>query len=43
MDTKPPFISGVDFHWVQVDDVVEESDELRRHFEDVADRICELV
>ena len=43
MDTKPPFISGIDFHWVQVDDVSEESDQLRGHFEDVANRICMWV
>ena len=40
MDTKPPCISGIDFHWVQVDDVLEEADQLRGHFEDVASRIC---
>ena len=43
MDTKPPCISGIDFHWVQVDDVLEEADQLRGHFEDVANRICALV
>ena len=43
MDTNPPFISGIDFYWVPVDDVMEESDRLRRHFEEVADRICRLA
>ena len=39
LDSRPEDIDGIDIHWIKVDDLVTESEELRKHFDTAADLI----
>ena len=39
LDSRPEDIDGIDIHWIKVDDLVTESEALRKHFDTAADLI----